>query len=232
MQQESQKSTIMNTNNIRSFGRIKSRKLSTNKENLLQNLLPQYLLNQFNGDINLEVKKQSILEIGYGFGNFLFQQAKNNPEIDFYGCEPHINGIVNLLGLLQQQPLTNLKINNGDVRLFLQNFPDDFFAKIFILFPDPWPKSKHYKRRLINTAFLDDFLAKKMQINSDLIIATDHSSYATWILANALKSKNFYWQANSSKDWLNFPSYWHETKYQKKATAEGRESIYLHFTKV
>ena len=208
---------------IRSFGRIKSRKLSSQKEGLLQNLLPNYFIEKYQPN-NFS---QNILEIGYGFGDFLFQQASNNQDTMFYGCEPHLNGIVNLLGKLQQKPLVNLKINNSDVRLFLESFPDGFFQQIFILFPDPWPKVKHYKRRLINTHFLDEVLAKKIAKQGKLIIATDHPDYATWILSQP--TKHFTWQAKNSSNWLNFPPYWHQTKYQLKAQNESRECIYLEF---
>jgi tRNA (guanine-N7-)-methyltransferase len=208
---------------IRSFGRIKSRKLSNQKEFLLQNLLPNYFLEKYQPTNFL----RNVLEIGYGFGDFLFQQASNNQNTMFYGCEPHLNGIVNLLDKLQKQPLANLKINNFDVRIFLESFPDNFFQQIFILFPDPWPKVKHYKRRLINTYFLDQILAKKITKSGHLIIATDHPDYATWILSQP--TKHFTWQATDSSSWLNFPSYWHLTKYQIKAQNEGRECIYLKF---
>ena len=208
---------------IRSFGRIKSRKLSSQKEGLLQNLLPNYFIEKYQPN-NFS---QNILEIGYGFGDFLFQQASNNQATMFYGCEPHLNGIVNLLGKLQQKPLVNLKINNSDVRLFLESFPDGFFQQIFILFPDPWPKVKHYKRRLINTHFLDEVLAKKIAKQGKLIIATDHPDYATWILSQP--TQYFTWQAKNSSNWLNFPPYWHPTKYQLKAQNESRECIYLEF---
>jgi tRNA (guanine-N7-)-methyltransferase len=206
---------------IRSFGRIKSRKLSNQKEFLLHNLLPSYFLEKYQHNNFL----QNVLEIGYGFGDFLFQQASTNQNKMFYGCEPHLNGIVNLLGKLHKQPLANLKINNFDVRLFLESFPDGFFQQIFILFPDPWPKVKHYKRRLINTHFLDQILAKKIAKSGNLIIATDHPDYATWILSQP--TKHFTWQAKNSSSWLNFPSYWHPTKYQLKA--EKQECIYLEF---
>jgi tRNA (guanine-N7-)-methyltransferase len=208
---------------IRSFGRIKSRKLSLQKETLLNNLLPTYFLEKYQKN-NFS---QNILEIGYGFGDFLFQQASNNQHAMFYGCEPHLNGIINLLAKLQKQPLYNLKINNYDVRLFLQTFPDNFFQQIFILFPDPWPKIKHHKRRLINSHFLDFILAKKIAPNGKLIIVTDHCDYATWILSRP--TNHFIWQATTNKDWQHFPPYWHETKYQLKAKNEGRECIYLEF---
>lgn len=205
---------------IRSFGRIKSRKLSDHKNHLLQNLLPIYQLK------NPPSKKQkNILEIGFGFGDFLFEKAKNNPEIQFFGFEPHLNGVVNLLAKLEKTPLQNLQIATDDVRPALMNFSENFFDEIYILFPDPWPKAKHFKRRLINVDFLDNLLATKIKKGGKLTIATDHDSYKIWILSELLNSKKFSWLANSKKDWQIFPDDWVKTKYQKKAEIEGRISV-------
>lgn len=222
---------------IRSFGRIKSRKLSDHKGLLLQNLLPLYEIK------SPEIKSQGInfwsaenknqktcLEIGFGFGDFLFEKAKNNPNILFFGSEPHLNGVVNLLAKLEKEPLNNLKITTQDVRIFTKDFPPEIFDKIYILFPDPWPKAKHFKRRLINSEFLD-FLAGKLKSKAELTIATDHDSYKTWILSAIAKNKNFGWLAESKKDWQEFPSDWITTKYQKKAAAEGRQSVIFNLIK-
>ncbi len=260
---------------IRSFGRIKSRKLSDHKKNLLENFLPLYQIKNTTTSLstpplssspspslplplslpprhlehsershesypqeishcvrddergiqNLQNSQKNILEIGFGFGDFLFAKAKNNPQINFFGSEPHINGVVNLLSKLEQEPLVNLKISTTDIRILLQSFPDNFFDEIYILFPDPWPKSKHFKRRLINIEFLDKIISPKMKKAAKLTIATDHDSYKTWILAEILRSQKFLWQANSKKDWQNFPNDWIMTKYQKKALDEGRVSV-------
>ncbi len=214
--------SYQNNRLIRSFGRIKSRKLSDHKDFLLQELLPLY-----------EIKPQDFqekfhphcLEIGFGFGDFLFEKAKKNPDILFFGSEPHINGVVNLLAKLEKEPLDNLKISRQDARLLLQNFPSKSLDEIFILFPDPWPKLKHFKRRLINTEFLDKVLAPKIKNGGKLTIATDHDSYKTWILSEISRSQNFSWQAQSKKDWQIFPQDWIVTKYQKKAEKEGRTSV-------
>ncbi len=205
---------------IRSFGRIKSRRLSDNKNALIEDLLPLYEIENFESS-----SKETCLEIGFGFGDFLFEKAKTNSDILFFGAEPHLNGVVNLLAKLEAEPLKNLKISREDVRILLAKFPDKNFDQIFILFPDPWPKSRHFKRRLINTEFLDEILAPKMKDGAKLTIATDHDLYKTWILAEVARSKKFSWQANSKQDWQNFPSDWVETKYQKKAAAEGRVSV-------
>ena len=102
---------------IRSFGRIKSRKLSSHKNFLLENIFESYKISQINKNIS-----ENYLEIGFGFGDFIFNKAKQNPAKNFYGCEPHLNGIVNLLGMLEKEPLKNLKITNQDIRIFINNF--------------------------------------------------------------------------------------------------------------
>lgn len=215
---------------IRSFGRIKSRKLSDHKSYLLKDFLPKYEI-KFDDILDKSLSK-NILEIGFGFGDFLFEKAKNNPNSQFYGFEPHLNGIVNLLGKLEKNLLNNIKISTQDVRLALTNFADNFFDEIYILFPDPWPKTKHFKRRLINEDFLDNFLAKKLKNDGTLIITTDHDSYKIWILKSLLNSNKFSWLANSKQDWQEFPDNWTFTKYQKKAAKEGRISIILKAKKI
>ncbi len=202
---------------IRSFGRIKSRKLSDRKNHLLAEFISDY---EFEPNGNYD-----ILEIGFGFGDFLFAKAQQNPQKKFLGCEPHINGVVNLLSKIEKEPLQNIKISRQDVRLLFANLPDQSFEQIYILFPDPWPKAKHFKRRLINQNFLDLILAPKIKIGGNLTIATDHDSYKTWILAEIAKSQKFFWKAQEKKDWQVFPTDWVETKYQKKAALEGRVSV-------
>jgi tRNA (guanine-N7-)-methyltransferase len=205
---------------IRSFGRIKSRKLSDHKKFLLENFLPKFSLQES----DLKASK-ACLEIGFGFGDFLYEKAKNNSDKIFFGVEPHLNGVVNLLAKIEKEPLQNVRISTDDVRIFLQKFPQKFFDEVYILFPDPWPKAKHFKRRLINEKLLDEVLSKVMKSGAKLVIATDHDSYKTWILASILRSKKFSWNAEAKKDWQNFPSDWTVTKYQKKAVAEGRTSV-------
>lgn len=211
---------------IRSFGRVKSRKLSIHKNFILENLYESYEIKNIDSTIT-----KNFLEIGFGFGDFIFHNAQRNPDINFYGSEPHLNGIVNLLGMLAKEPLKNLKITNKDIRIFVNNFPDNFFEKIFILFPDPWPKYKHFKRRLIDKTFLDQILFPKLKNNGKIIIVTDHDSYKTWILSHVLQSVKFKWTATSKTAWKTFPEDWIITKYQKKAIIEGRESILIEIVK-
>ena len=216
---------------IRSFGRIKTRKLSSHKEDLLTDLLPKYEVKEV-GDQSYKrfINKFSKihLEIGFGFGDFTFETAKNNPDIGFIASEVHINGVVNLMAKLEKEPLDNVKIFKSDIRIFLEQVPQQLFDKIYILFPDPWPKVKHHKRRLIDEEFLQ-ILSQKMSVDSTLIIATDHDSYKRWILAKMNKVNLFQWQAKSKADWQQFPDDWIYTKYQKKAAREGRTSIILKY---
>ena len=210
---------------IRSFGRIKSRKLSNHKNFLLENFLPKYEVTPNYLTPNALRLTPISLEIGFGFGDFLFEKAQKNPDQFFFGSEPHINGVVNLLAKIEIEPLPNLRISRDDVRIFLEKFPQKFFDEVFILFPDPWPKLKHFKRRLIDTNFLDEVLSPKMKTGAKIVIATDHDSYKTWILSTISRSKKFSWLANSEKDWEIFPQDWVETKYQRKAVKEDRTSV-------
>lgn len=212
---------------VRSFGRVRTRKLSIHKKELFSKTLLLYKIEE-SQIANLENDQQPIyLEIGFGFGDFLFENAKNNPNILFIGCEPHINGVVNLLAKLELHPLKNVRIFVGDSRIFLENC-EKIFDKIYILNPDPWPKVKHYKRRLINAEFFD-LLYSKIKSNSSLIIATDDNNYKKWIMAEYFRNGAWQWLANSKSDWQNFPQNWVQTKYQKKAELEGRENVFLEF---
>lgn len=231
---------------IRSFGRVKSRKISNQKKDVLQNISPKYKLNyDFLLDKNnLSNYQRIILEIGFGYGDFLYKMAKNNPQNLYIGCEPHLNGFINILRKLQESPLDNILLSNEDFRLLAQHlfvnnkvYDEAIFNQIFILFPDPWPKLKHHKRRLINKDFLDKILFSVLGNNNcdkdhQVIIATDHDDYKNWILSNVLKSAKFEWYANTQNDWLEFPKYWIKTKYQKKAAIEGRKSIIIKLDKV
>ncbi len=234
---------------IRSYGRIKSRRLSDHKNFLLENLLANYEIYDEHFSLkNLSIENSSLkdapanprafdgkftkisFEIGFGFGDFLFAKAQSIPNQIFLGCEPHLNGVVNVLAKLEEAPLSNVKISRQDARELLSKFDDNFFDEIYILFPDPWPKIKHFKRRLINLEFLDNLLAKKIKSGGKLIIATDHDSYKTWILSAVSKSRQFKWEANCKHDWQTFPNDWITTKYQKKAALEGRVSVIFNLT--
>ncbi|MFM2200583.1 MAG: hypothetical protein RL769_638 [Pseudomonadota bacterium] len=226
-----QESTNSTDKLIRSFGRIKSRKLSDPKKDLLENFLPKISLEQHFNDLKKLTKAHNVLEIGFGFGDFLFNSAYKNPHKNYFGFEPHLNGVVNLLDLVKKNNIKNIKLSTQDIRHQINEFPDNFFETIYILFPDPWPKSKHHKRRLITQKFLDETLSPKLKDLAKIIIATDHDDYKTWILAHILKSQKFLWTAQFKEDWQNLPKDWFTTKYQKKALLEKRIPIFLELIK-
>ncbi|MFT6332747.1 MAG: tRNA (guanine-N7-)-methyltransferase [Lentimonas sp.] len=216
---------------VRSFGRVRTRKLSHHKKFLFTDLLPKYKIEDPEIPQLQELSKKVYLEIGFGFGDFLFENAKNNPETLFIGCEPHINGVVNLLKKLEEEPLENIKIYVGDSRIFLDLAPANIFSKTYILNPDPWPKAKHYKRRLINAEFFE-LLSSKIKDGEKLIIATDSESYKEWLMVEYFNSVGWKWEAKSQCDWKIFPDDWVETKYQKKAKIAGRTNSFLSFIQI
>src|SRR5690606_32512802 len=119
-----------------------------------------------------------------------------------------------------------VRIWQGDARLLLEQRPDASLNRVFLLFPDPWPKARHHKRRIVDTAFLD-LLAAKMHPGAELRIVTDHEDYGAWILAHCSRHSSFEWTATSQADWQNPPADWVPTRYQQKAAAEGRQPLFL-----
>jgi tRNA (guanine-N7-)-methyltransferase len=161
---------------LRSFGRIKGHKLSDRQQSLIESFLPQVK------PINIKNLKKIWLEIGFGSGSHLIQLIEERGEADLaiIGCEPYINGAVKVLSYLEEQKSPKVFIQNTDARLLIDELSDQTVERIYILFPDPWPKNRHHKRRIIQPDFLQ-LLEKKLAINGYIIIATDHQHYAEWI---------------------------------------------------
>jgi len=171
------------------------------------------------------------LEIGFGSGENIKWQLDNNKDIGFIACEPYINGIADLLILLDKEQLRRIKIYNGDVRDLFQIFNPNTFEKVFILFPDPWPKKKHYKRRIIQKATLNT-INIIMILGGELRISSDDYSYACWIMHHIINDNNYKWVAKCKKDYLHKPDSWPNTKYQEKAYKKGHTSYYFKLLKV
>lgn len=167
------------------------------------------------------------LEIGFGYGEHLAAQAHAHPRTGFLGCEPYLNGIADLLVEIDRLDLHNIRLFPGDGREVLAVLPDASLARVDILFPDPWPKSRHHKRRLINHETLA-MLARVLRPGGELRLATDHPNYAAWMLEHLLQHRDaFRWQAEGPDDFRLPPPDWVETRYQRKARAEGREPVWL-----
>jgi tRNA (guanine-N7-)-methyltransferase len=216
--------TRRNADYLSSFGRNRGRSLSPYQQGLVENLLPQ-LKPSLRYARNDEYK-QFTLEIGFGGGEHLAAQARHHPETLYLGSEPYINGVAKLLAVIDREKLSNIRIDTRDVRELLKELPDACLNEIFILFPDPWPKARHHKRRLINHETLA-LLARVHKPGGRLLIATDHADYAAWILEHLSHSPHYQWLAESATDWQTPPSDWTETKYQRKTSGEGRQPMFF-----
>lgn len=168
------------------------------------------------------------LEIGFGGGEHLAQQAATYPAIGMIGCEIFENGIVKLLGEARRHGLGNLRLFVEDARLLIAALPEGSLARVFILFPDPWPKLRHHKRRIVSTETLDR-LAFAMADGAELRLATDDRDYLSWMLERATAHSAFEWLARGPEDWRQRPEDWPATRYEQKALAAGRAPAFLRF---
>lgn len=232
------------------FGRRKGRTIRKAKTTLLEAFLPQIKITPSTiltkQDLFGKPVKQVYLEIGFGNGEHLAGQAKNNPEIGFIGAEVFQNGVANLLSLitgikegtdlpetihLEAERADNIRVHDDDMRLLFSRIPDNFLDKVFVLFPDPWPKTRHASRRFINPENLQE-ISRILKKDGILRVATDHKVYKSWTLHQMHNCPQFIWTATCGNDWKHEPIDWVETKYQRKAIREGRKPVFLDFKKV
>jgi tRNA (guanine-N7-)-methyltransferase len=170
------------------------------------------------------------LEIGFGAGEHLAHQAEQHPEIGFIGCEVFENGIARLLGDIAHRELANIRIFADDARLLLDCLMPASIGRVFILFPDPWPKERHHKRRLVARATLDR-LGIVMQPGAELRLATDDPGYLVWMLEHVTAHPEFEWLARGPTDWRERPPDWPATRYEEKARAAARTPVFLRFAR-
>lgn len=169
-------------------------------------------------------------EIGFGAGEHLLGQARQHPDVNFIGCEPYTNGMASLLASVDQEKLANIRLFDGDARRLLERLPDASIERLFVLFPDPWPKARHHKRRIISQGTLALF-HQKLKAGGLLRLATDHEDYGVWMLEQLFAFGRFRWTAASCADWKSPPADWVRTRYQAKAEAEGRSAMFLNWVK-
>ena len=168
------------------------------------------------------------LEVGFGGGEHLAEQARRHPDTGFIGCEPFENGVAKLLTLVQASGLRNVRVVPDDARGILVRLPDASLSFVFVLFPDPWPKLRHHKRRFIQTRALDQ-IHRLLKPGGELRIATDHTDYGQWALMHLMRDNRFEWAATRAADWRVRPDDWVATRYEQKALKAGRSCIYLRF---
>ncbi|MEM8869680.1 MAG: tRNA (guanosine(46)-N7)-methyltransferase TrmB [Pseudomonadota bacterium] len=168
------------------------------------------------------------LEIGFGGGEHLLGIAQANPDVDFIGCEPFVNGVAMFLPKLDERSLSNLRVHAGDARDVLDVLPDRSLDRCYLLYPDPWPKKRHHRRRFINPENLAP-LARTLRPGAELRIATDIPDYVRHSLEHLHKHPDFTFCANSAADWRIPWTGWIRTRYEAKALREGRTPYYLRF---
>jgi tRNA (guanine-N7-)-methyltransferase len=168
------------------------------------------------------------LEIGFGGGEHLAEQAEHHPKIGFIGCEVFENGVAKLIGEIERRHLTNIRLHADDARALLAALLPRSIGRVFILFPDPWPKARHHKRRLISPATLNR-LAEIMTDRAELRVATDDPGYLGWILEHVTAHPSFSWTARRPVDWRERPPDWPPTRYEEKARRAARTPAFLRF---
>ena len=155
------------------------------------------------------------LEVGFGAGEHLLQQARNNPRVGLIGAEPYEAGVAKLLTHMAHDPPPNIRLYEGDARDIIEALPDASLGRVFLLFPDPWPKTRHHKRRFVQMDLLDR-LARVMNPGAEFRFASDDAPYFEWTLERISAHPDFEWQVSSSADWLTRPADWPQTRYEAK----------------
>jgi tRNA (guanine-N7-)-methyltransferase len=217
---------------LRSFGRRRGRKPSPRQARLRAELLPRVAIDLLAPPpaTATELFSPSVrevwLEIGFGGGEHLAWQAARHPDVGLIGAEPFEDGVVKALTAIEEQSLRNVRLLADDARPLLVWLPPASIARAFVLFPDPWPKARHRKRRLVGREFLDQ-LARVMRPGGVLRMATDIGDYAGGMLEAVAAHGAFDWQVESPDDWRRRADDWPGTRYEAKARAAGRRCYFF-----
>ena len=219
------------------YGRLKGKSLKNSHKAYLAEDLEALSLGSVSWETNPERKPLNLdllfgdkpvwLEIGFGGGEHLVNQAFNNPDVGIIGAEPYVNGVAMLLGKIRRTGVDNLSVHPGDVRDLLDVLPNASIDRTFLLYPDPWPKARHHRRRFMTPEHLGP-LARVMKPNAVFRVATDIPDYVRQTLEE-LPGQGFSWAAEGPDDWRVPWDDWLSTRYEQKALREGRTPHYLTF---
>ncbi len=218
------------------FGRVSGKRLHKGQKALFDSLLPRLLVElPPEGALDPKVifgpdAQPRILEIGYGGGEHLARLASQNPDTGFVGCEVYTGGIGKLLQKIEQDELTNISLFCEDAYRLLKALPDACLDRVYLLYPDPWPKTRHNKRRFISDITLNE-LARVIKPHGQFCFATDIEDYANWTLAHIQRQPLFTWKISPEPRFWHKPfAGWEPTRYEQKARKEGRQhSFYFTF---
>jgi tRNA (guanine-N7-)-methyltransferase len=218
----------------RLYGRRSGHKLRQGQAALLEQLLPVIAVPDrgplgaarlFGSDRPLH------FEIGFGSGEHLAFRADLLPDHGFVGAEPFLNGIVAALAHIRDYRLANVRLHMGDALDVLERVPDGALTMVYLLHPDPWPKARHAKRRMVNPGPLD-LIAAKLRPGGELRLGTDDPTYCRWSMMVMNRRRDFEWLAESAADFLTRPGGWPETRYEAKARRQGHEVWYFRYRRV
>lgn len=216
------------------FGRRKGHKLRRGRARLVATLLPKLALDLAHAapaDLRTlfpGAVRDVALEIGFGGGENFVREAAANPDRGTIGCEPFVNGMAGALALIEAEALTNVRLHHGDALDVLDWLPNASITRVDLLYPDPWPKKRHWKRRFVS----DETLARLAGVlikGGTFRFATDIAHYAEWTLMRTLRSPDFEWTAERADDWRKPWAGYAGTRYEAKALRDGRASCYLVF---
>ncbi len=171
------------------------------------------------------------LEIGFGGGEHMVHQAALNPDVGIIGCEPYINGVAMLLGKIRSAGVSNVAVHPGDVRDMFDVLPQGSIDRAFLLYPDPWPKARHHRRRFVTPEHLDP-LARVLKKGAIFRVATDIPDYVRQTMEQMTARDDFEWLAEGPDDWRKPWDDWISTRYEQKALREGRVPHYMTFRRV
>ena len=216
----------------RLYGRSSGHKLRKGQAELVEKLLPQISVPD-EGEITsgrlFGDDRPLHFEIGFGAGEHLAYRADLLPDHGFIGCEPFLNGVAATLGHVRDENLANVRLHMGDALEVLRRVPDGSLLMIYLLHPDPWPKARHAKRRMMNDGPVD-LIASKMKRGGEFRVATDDPTYLDWLLMIMQRhTHQFEWLAETPKDFLEPSGGWIETRYGAKSRREGRRPYYLRY---
>ncbi len=217
---------------LRTYGRIKARPIKPRQAALLESLAPRVAIpgGRFDPRTLKTGAAEAWLEIGFGGGEHMAGQAARRPEVLILGVEPFLNGVASALRHIDEQGLDNVRVRQGDAREVLADLEPASLDRVFILFPDPWPKTRHHKRRLIQEETIAA-IARALRSGGRLRFVTDWKDYAAWTLERILKTPEFRWLAERADDWRTPPADHLTTRYEVKALGDCAP-IYLEFERV
>ena len=222
------------------YGRIKGKSLNAAQVRYLKEDLPKLSVSGITFEENperdlLDIReladgRQIWLEVGFGGGEHLIHQALQNPDVQFLGVEPYVNGVAMLLGKMRNAGVSNIKLHMGDARNLMDVLPENSISKAFLLYPDPWPKLRHHRRRFVTPEHLIP-LNKCLETGAEFRVATDIEDYVRQTLKEAPKA-DFEWLAVGPEDWRRPWGDWISTRYEIKALRENRTPHYMTFRKL